>query len=79
MPYRRTDNVVRRLAARKDSIVAAALSVADEGGMASIQIAPIAARANIAAGTVYRYFPGKYELLGALIEKVSARELAAVR
>ncbi len=79
MAYRRTENVVRRLTARKDAIVAAALSVASEGGMAAIQIVPIAARANIAAGTVYRYFPGKTELLGALIASISEREVAAVR
>lgn len=79
MPYRRTENVVRRLAARKEAIIAAALSVAAEGGMAAIQIAPIAARADIAAGTLYRYFPGKTELLGALIDAVSEREVAAVR
>jgi AcrR family transcriptional regulator len=79
MPYRRTENVVRRLTARKDSIVAAARAVATEGGMAAIQILPIAARADIAAGTVYRYFPGKTELLGALIANVSEREMTALR
>jgi AcrR family transcriptional regulator len=79
MPYRRTDNVVRRLTARKDAIVAAARAVASEGGMAAIQIAPIAARADIAAGTVYRYFPGKTDLIGALIASISEREVGAVR
>jgi AcrR family transcriptional regulator len=79
MPYRRTENVVRRLTARKDAIVAAALSVASEAGMAAIQIVPIAARADIAAGTVYRYFPGKTELLTALIASISEREMSAVR
>jgi AcrR family transcriptional regulator len=79
MPYRRTENVVRRLAARQDAIVAAVRAVASEGGMAAIQIAPIAARAGIAAGTVYRYFPGKTELVGALIANAAALELAAAR
>ncbi|HTS41362.1 MAG TPA: TetR/AcrR family transcriptional regulator [Xanthobacteraceae bacterium] len=79
MPYRRTSNVIRRLNARRDAIVAAALAVASEGGMAAIQIAAIAARADIAAGTMYRYFPGKTELLSALIQTISEREIAAVR
>jgi AcrR family transcriptional regulator len=79
MPYRRTENVLRRLTARKDAIVAAACAVANEGGMAAIQIASIAQRADIAAGTVYRYFPGKTDLLGALIASISEREVAAVR
>ena len=49
MAYRRTENVVRRLAARQDGIVAAARDAAGEGGMTAVQIAPVAARAGIAA------------------------------
>ena len=49
------------------------------GGMAAIQIAPVAARAGVAAGTVYRYFPGKIDLVGALVESVAEREIEAVR
>jgi AcrR family transcriptional regulator len=47
--------------------------------MAAIQIAPIAQRAGVAAGTVYRYFPGTIELVGALIESVSEREIEELR
>ncbi len=79
MAYRRTENVVRRLNARHDAIVDAARDAAASGGMAAIQIAPVAARAGVAAGTVYRYFPGKIELVGALVERVAERELAAVQ
>jgi len=78
MAYRRTENVVRRLNARHDSIVEAARDAASAGGMAAIQIAPVAARAGVAAGTVYRYFPGKIELIGALVESVAEREIEAV-
>ena len=79
MAYRRTENVVRRLNARHDAIVDAARDAATAGGMAAIQIAPVAARAGVAAGTVYRYFPGKIELVGALVESVAEREIEAVR
>ncbi len=78
MPYRQTENVVRRLAARREAIVAAACDVAAESGMAAVQIAPVAARAGIAAGTVYRYFPSKTELVTALVAAVSMREVAAL-
>src|SRR6185295_11885155 len=63
MPYRQTENVVRRLAARRDAILAAAGDAAAEGGMAAVQMAPVAARAGIAAGTIYRYFPAKTDLV----------------
>src|SRR5215831_1350369 len=79
MIYRRTENVARRLAERRETILAAARALASEGGMAAVQIAPVAARAGIAAGTVYRYFPSKTELVAAVVSAVSERELAAVR
>jgi AcrR family transcriptional regulator len=79
MAYRRTANVIRRLNARHDAIVDAARAAAAAGGMAAIQIAPVAERAGVAAGPVYRYFPGKIELVGALVETVAEREIAAVR
>jgi AcrR family transcriptional regulator len=79
MPYRRTENVARRLAARYAAIIAAARDAASEGGMAAVQIAPVAERAGIAAGTVYRYFPGKTDLVAALLAEISEREIGALR
>jgi AcrR family transcriptional regulator len=79
MPYRRTENVERRLAARHAAIIAAARETASEGGMAAVQIAPVARRAGIAAGTVYRYFPGKTDLIAAVLAELSEREIGALR
>jgi AcrR family transcriptional regulator len=79
MPYRRTPNVVRRLAAREQAIMDAALQLAAEGGLQAVHIAAVADRAGIAAGTVYRYFPAKTDLVAAVIASVSGRELAAMR
>jgi AcrR family transcriptional regulator len=77
--YRRTDKVKQRLAARRDAIIAAAGALAAENGMAAVQIAPVATRAGIAAGTVYRYFPSKTELVEALVTVTSEREITAMR
>ena len=79
MPYRRTENAVRRLAARHAAIIAAARDAASEGGMAAVQIAAVARRAGIAAGTVYRYFPGKTDLVAAVLAEISEREIGALR
>ena len=78
MPYRRTENVVRRLAEREEAILTAATVIAAEGGMAAVQIAAVAARAGIAAGTVYRYFPSKTDLVADLVAAVAGRELSAM-
>jgi AcrR family transcriptional regulator len=79
MAYRRTENVLRRLAARQEAIVKAASHAAAEGGMAAVQIVPVAERAGIAAGTVYRYFPSKTELIAQVVAVVSEREISAMR
>jgi len=78
MPYRRTEGVVRRLAEREQAILDATAAIAAEGGMAALQIAAVAARARIAAGTVYRYFPSKTELIGELVARLALGEVAAM-
>jgi AcrR family transcriptional regulator len=79
MPYRRTENVARRLAARHDAIVGAARTITGESGMAGVQVAAVAQRAGIAAGTVYRYFPGKTDLVAAVLSEIAEREIGALR
>ena len=79
MVYRRTEKTIRRLAQRHGAIVAAARQSASEGGMAAVQVAPVAARAGIAAGTVYRYFPSKTHLITALVAAVSEHEIGALQ
>jgi AcrR family transcriptional regulator len=79
MAYRRTERVLHRLAVRHAAIIAAAGELAAESGMDAVQIVPVAARAGIAAGTVYRYFPSKTELVAALVAGVAEREVAAIR
>ncbi|MBV9956140.1 MAG: helix-turn-helix transcriptional regulator [Pseudolabrys sp.] len=79
MPYRRTESIVRRLAEREEAIIAAASAAAAEGGMNAVQIVPVAERAGIAAGTVYRYFASKDDLIGEMVGSISMRELAAMR
>jgi AcrR family transcriptional regulator len=78
MPYRRTDNVARKLAARHAAILSAAYQSAALGGMAAVQIAPVAERAGIATGTVYRYFPAKTDLVAELVKALATEETAAL-
>ena len=75
MAYRRTENVVRKHAEREQTIIDAAQSIAGEEGMGAVQIAAVAHRADIAAGTVYRYFPSKNDLVAEMISGTADREL----
>ena len=79
MPYRRTERVVRRLAEREGAVLAAATLIAAESGLGAVHIAAVAKRAGIAAGTVYRYFPAKIDLIAELVAALAERELAAMR
>src|SRR5262249_5814454 len=79
MAYRRTEKVVRRLAARHDAIMAAARGLVTERGWGAWQIAWVAWGAGFAAGPVYRFFPSRTEMVRALVNAMSEREIAAMR
>jgi AcrR family transcriptional regulator len=79
MAYRRTERETARLAARYEAIIEAARALASEGGLGAVQVVPVAERVGIAAGTVYRYFPSKDDLVAAVVNATAAREVAAIR
>jgi len=79
MAYRRTERETARLAARYGAIVEAARALASESGLGAVQIVPVAERVGIAAGTVYRYFRSKDDLVAAVIRATAEREVAAIR
>jgi hypothetical protein len=53
MVYRRTQQVMKRLAARRRAILTAARDIASTGGMAAVQIAPVALRAERRTAVAY--------------------------
>ena len=79
MAYRRTERESARLAARHEAIVAAARGLAGDSGLAAVQIVAVAERAGIAAGTVYRYFPSKEDLVAAVIKDTVDRQVGTIR
>jgi AcrR family transcriptional regulator len=52
-----------RQLARRKRIIAAAIDLASRGGYDAVQMRDVAARAEVALGTLYRYFPSKDLLL----------------
>ncbi len=58
-------------AARRERVIRAAMSLAAEGGYEAVQMRDVATRADVALGTIYRYFGSKDHLLAAgLVEWV---------
>jgi len=56
---------------RRKRILDATLALASKGGYEAVQMRAVAERAQVALGTLYRYFPSKIHLLlGALAEEL---------
>ncbi|MBA3653417.1 MAG: TetR/AcrR family transcriptional regulator [Actinobacteria bacterium] len=51
--------------ARRERVVAAALELAAAGGYESVQMRDVSTKADVALGTIYRYFSSKDHLLAA--------------
>ena len=78
MPYRATPRTEARKAATRERIVTAALDQVAEGGYASAGVQAVAARAEVAVGTVYRHFPSKAGLFAEVFDRAAQRELDVV-
>ncbi|HEY3142078.1 MAG TPA: TetR family transcriptional regulator [Acidimicrobiales bacterium] len=63
-----TPTLTKSQAARRERVILAALQLASEGGYDAVQMRDVAARANVALGTIYRYFSSKDALLASAME-----------
>ena len=69
------ETLTRSQAARRGRVIAAAIELAAEGGYDAVQMRDVATRAQVALGTIYRYFSSKDQLLAAaLVEWASDLE-----
>ncbi len=59
--------LTRAQQARRQRVIDAAMSLGLEGGYDAVQMRDVAARADVAMGTVYRYFSSKDHLLAATL------------
>ena len=55
--------LTRNQAARRERVIRAALDLGADGGYDAVQMRDVATRADVALGTIYRYFPSKDALL----------------
>jgi AcrR family transcriptional regulator len=59
------DALTKSQAARRQRVLVAALQLGADGGYDAVQMRDVAASAEVALGTIYRYFPSKDALLAA--------------
>jgi TetR/AcrR family transcriptional regulator, cholesterol catabolism regulator len=62
-----TTELPRSQQERRQRILDAATALASKGGYEAVQMRDVAERANVALGTLYRYFPSKVHLLLSLM------------
>ncbi len=79
MAYRRTPQIQARLDAQRAAIVGAAAALLAEDGYAGCSIGAVAARAGVAAGTVYKHFAGKVDLIAEVFRSIVTHEVEVVR
>jgi TetR/AcrR family transcriptional regulator, cholesterol catabolism regulator len=60
-----TGTLTPNQAARRARVLEAAMALATEGGYDAVQMRDVASRAQVALGTIYRYFASKDHLLAA--------------
>jgi AcrR family transcriptional regulator len=64
---------------RRRRILDATIELASQGGFDAVQMRAVAVRADVALGTLYRYFPSKIHLLVSALGREFARAEAATR
>ena len=79
MAYRSTERTEARRLETRRRITTAARGLIAEGGYVAAQVAPVADRAGVAVGTVYRHFPSKSDLFAEVFREASQHEVDAMR
>lgn len=79
MAYRATANTESRKAQVRENILKAAKALVSEQGFRQLSVQAVAERADIATGTLYRYFASKTALCVALFQHATEREIQQVQ
>ena len=64
---------------RRKRILDATIALASQGGFDAVQMRSVAERADVALGTLYRYFPSKIHLLVSALQREFERTEVALR
>lgn len=79
MPYRPTEKTEARKKAQYNLLLSTALTLVAKQGFQNLTIALLAEQAQVAIGTVYKYFDSKAELCAAVFRVATEKEVARVK
>jgi len=72
------DTLPRARRERRERIIEATKALATKGGYDAVQMRDVAEKAEVALGTLYRYFPSKVHLLITVLQESTAQMARAV-
>ena len=78
MVYRATAKTEANKARQRQAIIKSARALVAKGGFAAVSIQAVAARADVATGSVYRHFDSKAELCAEIFRQATQREVDVV-
>ncbi|WP_430460545.1 TetR/AcrR family transcriptional regulator [Thalassolituus sp. LLYu03] len=78
MAYRETDHTRAKKTLTRDRLLKAARDLVAQGGFAAATAAAVAERSGVAAGSIYRHFPNKSELVAEVFRYATEHEVANV-
>lgn len=79
MAYRPTEKTEARKRAQHKLLSDTALNIVSQGGFQALTIASLAKEANVAIGTIYKYFQDKAEVCTHVFQRGSGREVEVVQ
>ena len=79
MPYRPTEKTEARKKAQYDLLLTTALTLVARDGFQNLTIATLAEQAQVAIGTVYKYFDSKADVCAAVFRRATEKEVAQVQ
>ena len=78
MAYRETDHTRAKKTLTRERLLKAARDLVAQGGFAAATAAAVAERSGVAAGSIYRHFPNKPELVAEVFRYATEHEVANV-
>lgn len=79
MPYRPTEKTEARKKAQYNLLLTTALTLVARDGFQSLTIAILAEQAQVAIGTVYKYFDSKADVCASVFRRATEKEVAQVQ
>ncbi len=78
MAYRKTEKVLAQLAAKRESLIDAAVEIIEHDGVEALTVDRVSFETGVSVGGFYKHFPDKIELYNAVVARVIEGDIEAL-